>query len=64
MIHFLHHYTEIMTDPAHFAAEITMMLLVDVLFLGLIWPLLRRAIDRRVQNRHRAIEDADTHQPR
>ena len=57
---FLHHYTEIMTDPAHFAAEITMMLLVDVLFLGLIWPLLRRTIDRRVQARHHTVEDVET----
>lgn len=60
---FLQHYTEILTDPAHLAAEITMMLLVDVLFLGLIWPLLRRAIDRRVQTRHHTIEDVDPRQP-
>jgi hypothetical protein len=54
---FLHHYTEIMTDPAHFAAEITMMLLVDVIFLGLIWPLLRRTIDRRA--RHHTVDDGE-----
>ncbi len=59
---FLRHYTEILTDPAHFAAEITMMLLVDVLFLGLIWPLLRRALDRRVQTRHRTVDDVEAGQ--
>ena len=35
---FFHHYTEILTDPAHLAVEVTLMLVVDVLFLGLIWP--------------------------
>lgn len=44
MEEFLHHYHEILTDPAHLAVELTLMLLVDVLFLGLIWPLVRRAI--------------------
>ena len=44
MVEFLHHYREIMTDPAHLAAEVSLMLLIDVLFLGLIWPLIRKAI--------------------
>lgn len=60
---FLHHYAEIMTDPAHFAAEITMMLLVDALFLGLIWPQLRRSIDRRAQIRHHAVDHGGTRKP-
>lgn len=42
----LHHYLEILSDPAHLMAEVTLMLVVDVLFLGLIWPLLRKAIKR------------------
>jgi hypothetical protein len=64
MAQFLRHYTEVMTDPAHFAAEITMMLIVDVLFLGLIWPLLRRAIDRRVRARHPGIDGMEARKPR
>jgi hypothetical protein len=53
---FLHHYREILTDPAHLAVEITLMLLIDVLLLGMIWPLVRRMIDRRVHREHRVID--------
>lgn len=38
---FWHHYTEILLDPAHLAVEVTIMLVVDVFFLGMVWPLLR-----------------------
>lgn len=38
---FWHHYTEILLDPAHLAVEVTLMLVVDVVFLGMVWPLLR-----------------------
>ncbi|UWP80418.1 hypothetical protein [Dactylosporangium fulvum] len=56
MNEFLHHYVEIMADPAHLAAEVSLMLLVDVLFLGTIWPMLRRVIDRRIGAEHRKID--------
>lgn len=56
MEEFLHHYVEIMSDPAHLAAEISMMLLVDVLFLGLIWPIVRRFVDRRIHVEHQKID--------
>lgn len=59
MNEFLHHYTEIMTDPAHLAAEVSLMLVVDVLFLGMIWPLVRRTVDRRVRADRRPASDED-----
>jgi len=43
---FLAAWWHIVADPAHMAAEVTFMILVDLLFLGLIWPLLKRAIVR------------------
>ena len=44
-----HHYIEIMSDPAHLLAEVSLMLLIDVLFLGMVWPLMKRAIHREHQ---------------
>lgn len=73
MTEFWHHYLEIMSDPAHLMAEVSLMLLVDVLFLGLIWPFianrLHRAVDVRVEARvtaeHHVIdaEHGITHNP-
>jgi hypothetical protein len=45
------HYAEIMTDPAHLLAEVSLMVLVDVLFLGSVWPLVKSRVDRRVNRR-------------
>lgn len=53
---FLHHYVEILSDPAHLAVELTLMLLVDVLVLGLLWPCARRAINKRIHAEHAAID--------
>lgn len=53
MSEFLHHYQEILTDPAHLAVEITLMLLVDVLFLGIIWPF----VVRRIRHEHLVIDE-------
>lgn len=50
---FLHHYWEILSDPAHLAVEITLMLVVDILFLGLVWPLLSRWVRNHI---HRDLE--------
>lgn len=55
---FLHHYTEILTDPAHLAVEVTLMLVVDVLFLGLIWPFITRYFNHKLHQQH-AILDAE-----
>lgn len=62
MEEFLHEYAHIMSDGPHLLAEITFLVLVDVLFLGFVWPLLRRAMDRRVDQRvqrEHAILDAE-----
>jgi len=53
---FLHHYTEILTDPAHLAVEVTLMLLVDVLFLGLIWPFIKTYMDRKLHQQHQLLD--------
>jgi hypothetical protein len=54
----LHHYAEILTDPAHTMVELTFILVVDGLFLGLVWPVVRKAIDKRVKKEH-AVLDAE-----
>lgn len=53
---FLHHYTELMSDPAHMAVELTFILVIDGLFLGLIWPLIRKAINKRVEREHAVLD--------
>lgn len=56
----LHEYGHLMSDPAHLLAELTLMLVVDVLFLGLIWPLIKRrlskVVDARVAAEHKVID--------
>ena len=42
------HYLEILRDPAHLGVEVTLMLVVDVAFLGIIWPWIKRHIHRDV----------------
>jgi hypothetical protein len=56
MNEFLHHYAEIMSDPAHFFAEISNTIIIDVLFLGLVWPLVKRVVDRRIRHEHLRID--------
>lgn len=53
---FFHHYIEILRDPAHLAVELTLMLLVDVLVLGLLWPWVRHAINKRIHAEHQTID--------
>ena len=48
----LDEYLHIVSDPAHMAAEITFMLLVDVLLLGLVWPFIKRAIRKHDRENH------------
>lgn len=58
---------DIMADPAHLAAEVTLMLLVDFLFLGLVWPFLKRWMNNRVHAEHRVLDaehGVDHHPPR
>lgn len=48
MSEFLH----ILTDPAHLAAEVTLMFLVDFVFLGLMWPFATRWVKRHDRIHH------------
>lgn len=57
---FMEHYWEILSDPAHLAVEVTLMLVVDVIFLGLVWPLMsrwvRNHIHRDLEREHLALD--------
>ncbi len=52
----LSHYGEMMTDPAHTLVELTFILVVDVLFLGLLWPLAKKAVNKRVEAEHKTLD--------
>ena len=53
-------YLHILSDPAHMMAEITFMLIIDVIVLGAVWPLMKKAVHRtvekRVQEEHAVID--------
>jgi hypothetical protein len=53
---FLSEYWEILSNPAHMAVEITLMFLIDVLLLGLLWPLVRRFIDAKLRRQHEEFD--------
>lgn len=44
MNQFLHEYMHILSDPAHLCVELTFVLLLDVLFMGLMVPFLKRVV--------------------
>jgi hypothetical protein len=54
-VSFLHEYVEILTDPAHAAAELTFFL-VDLLLLSPGFLYLRRRFRREVQREHAVID--------
>lgn len=45
----LREYLEIITNPAHSMVEFTFILVIDGLFLGVVWPLFKRAVRREHQ---------------
>lgn len=45
-------YLDLLSDPAHWAFELTLMLLFDGLLLGLAWPLVKRAVRRHDERHH------------
>ena len=53
---FLEEYWEILSNPAHMAVEITLMFIIDVILLGLLWPLVRRFIDFKLHAQHRQFD--------
>lgn len=56
MDHFLHEYASILADPAHTAVEATFTIVVDILFLGIVWPFIRRHFHRDLLEQHQVID--------
>ena len=54
---FLHEYWSILTDPAHVAVEITLMILLDGLLLGVLWPLIRAYLNHVLERQHAALDE-------
>lgn len=54
---FLADYWSLLTDPAHVAVELTLMLLLDGVLLGLLWPLVRRFIDAKLHRQHERFDE-------
>lgn len=54
---FLAEYWSILTDPAHMAVEITLMVVFDGLLLGLLWPLIRHFIDSKLRAQHTQFDE-------
>lgn len=52
MSEFLHGYTELLTDPAHLAYEVTLIIFIDVLLVGFAWPFVKRGIRRHDKTHH------------
>lgn len=46
------HFLELVTDPAHLAFEVFTTLVLEILILGLLWPV----IARRIRREHRTID--------
>lgn len=44
---FLDEYFHLLTNPAHIAFELTLMLIIDVLIIAIIWPKLKAYVIRR-----------------
>ena len=49
---FLAEYWSILTDPAHVAVEVTLMILLDGFLLGLLWPLVRTYVNSKLRAQH------------
>ena len=52
MTEFLHHFAELWSDPAHFAYEVSVDLIVNTLFLGLLWPFAKRFVRKHDREKH------------
>lgn len=53
---FLAEYIAIMTDPAHVAVELTFLVVVDGVLVGLLWPLIRRFVDAKLRRQHEQFD--------
>lgn len=53
---FLAEYWSILTDPAHVAVEVTLMIVLDGLLLGLLWPLVRTYVNSKLRAQHEVFD--------
>lgn len=53
---FADEYWSLLTDPAHVAVEITLMILLDGLLLGVLWPLIRAYFHHVLERQHAELD--------
>lgn len=53
---FFDEYFSLLTNPAHIAFELTLMLIIDVILLGLLVPTIRRYVNARLQRQHAELD--------
>lgn len=49
---FFERYLDLLTDPAHWAFEITVTVIVDIIIIGMMIPFIRRAVRRHDEEHH------------
>lgn len=47
-----HEFMHMVTDPAHLAFEVFSTLLIEVVGLGLAWPVIKRLVRRHDRRNH------------
>jgi len=53
---FLAEYVSILTDPAHVAVELTFLVIIDGILVGLLWPLIQRFVDAKLHKQHEEFD--------
>jgi len=53
---FFAEYVSILTDPAHVAVELTFLVVIDGLLVGLLWPLIQRFVDAKLRKQHEEFD--------
>ena len=53
---FFEEYVSLLTDPAHIALELTFLVTVDLLLVGLLWPLIKRFLDVKLHKQHEQFD--------
>lgn len=53
---FFTEYFDLLTSPAHIAFELTLMIIIDVILLGLLVPAVRRYVNYRLQKQHAELD--------
>lgn len=53
---FIQAYWHILSDPAHLMVEVTLTLVLDVVLLGMCWPIVRNYVNSRLQRQHDELD--------